>query len=428
MTEETTQTRVRVNRGVAWIGLASSAVGVLDFAAILILLRHWISVDQYGIATAAIWTFPILDLATDMGLSSAVIQKEDHTPERISTIFWLNLFMSLILWGLLVIAAPHLGHLRGVYYPVVGHMVITYGGKLIFQNIYSIPFAMLKRELRFRELSILRIVSNVGEFAGKLGFAAAGFGVWAFVLGSLCRVFLFGVGVQILHPWRPQFVLKVRDAASYASFGFKTSASQILFQVYTNVDYLVVGHYFGAAALGLYRFAYELVLEPVRIISFVAVDIAFPAFVRLRNRRGQLIEQFIAFPRQNLVVVTPFLAFIYLAAEPFILVAWGRPELTAAAAAARLMCLVGVLRALSFVVPPLLDATGYPEITLLYTGVATFVLVTLYIVCAKLLGPSYGYLSVAIAWAIGYPVAFAALSALALRRIGLSAVAYLRRI
>jgi O-antigen/teichoic acid export membrane protein len=76
-----------VNRGLAWVGLASTSVGVLDFVAQVVILALWISPEAYGIAALAITLFPVLDKATDMGLSAAVIQRDDHTPEKISTVF-----------------------------------------------------------------------------------------------------------------------------------------------------------------------------------------------------------------------------------------------------------------------------------------------------------------------------------------------------
>jgi len=66
--------RREVNRGLSWVGLASTLVSLLDFVAIILILRFWIRTDEYGIATKAVWVFPILDLATDLGLSAAVIR------------------------------------------------------------------------------------------------------------------------------------------------------------------------------------------------------------------------------------------------------------------------------------------------------------------------------------------------------------------
>jgi O-antigen/teichoic acid export membrane protein len=416
---------LKARRGLAWVGLTSAIVATLDFVALILMLRFWVGREEYGIATYVTSLFPVLDLATDLGLSSAVIHRDDHTPSKISTVFWLNLGMSLVLAGLLFLIGPLLVHVHG--HPVLATMLIAYGGKLVFQNVYFIPVAMMRREHRFKELQIIRIVANVVEFGGKVGFAAAGFGVWAFVLGPLGRVLATGIGVQLRHPWRPQLVLRLSEAKAYLTYGLKTSGSQILFFGYTNFDYQVVGYYFGDAANGLYRAAYELVLEPVRMLSGVVVEIAFPLFARLKQRRAQLVQQFIELTRLNLVVVIPYVALVLLLAEELLVVFLG-PEWRPAAFAARFLLAIGVLRALSFVVPPLLDGIGRPATTLVYTAVAAVVLPSLFILFAVVLGPRIGYVSVAVAWAVGYPIAFAVLAGLGLHHVGLSALQYLRRV
>ena len=101
-----------------------------------------------------------------------------------------------------MLVAPLVATVYG--HAIIGWMLIVYGTKLLLQNVYFIPVAMMKRELRFKELSVIRIIANLAEFVGKIGFAAAGFGIWCFVLGPLCRVLVTGIGAQIRHPWRPQ--------------------------------------------------------------------------------------------------------------------------------------------------------------------------------------------------------------------------------
>src|SRR5215470_3981976 len=313
------QQKRKIEKGLAWIGLASTLVGLLDLAAQVILLHLFISAEEYGIAALAVTLFPLLDQATDLGLSSAVIQRDDHSPEKIATVFWLNLAMSAVLRGALALAAPAYARWQG--HPVVGSMLVAYGGKLVFQNVYFIPAAMMRRELRFKELSIIRIVANVAEFIGKVGFAAAGLRIWCFVLGALLRV-VVTVGVQLRHPWRPSFQFRFHEARAYFRFGLSTSTSQILYYLYTNADYPVVSKLFGAAALGLYRASYELVLELVKVSATVFVDVSFPTFARLRGDRAELTQQFISFTRQSLVAIIPFVLVIFIAADSALSVAW----------------------------------------------------------------------------------------------------------
>ena len=417
--------KTHVNRGLAWIGIASSLVGLLDLVAILLILNFWISKTEYGVATMCIWIFPILDQATDLGLSAAVIQRDDHSESKISTVFWINLGTALLMFGVLVVLAPIVAvHVYG--HAIIGWMLIVYGTKLLFQNVYFIPIALMKRELRFKEISVIRILANLAEFFGKVGFAWAGFGIWCFVLGPMCRVLVTAIGAQMRHPWRPKFILKLREAKEYVTFGLKSSGSQILFYFYTNIDYPIVGYYFGPVALGIYRLAYEVVLEPVRMISNVIVDIAFPAFARLRHDGSQLIAQFVSFTKLNLITVMTYSAVVLVAADDVLAVIF--PTYTGADTAVRILCVVAVLRAVSFVVPPLLDGVGRPDRTFTYTVVAAIAMPVAFISSAYLLGDHFGFLSVAIGWAVGYPIAFSVLIFLAVHTLGWSLPAYLRAV
>ena len=415
----------RVHRGLAWVGIGSALVAVLDIVAILLILSFWISPEQYGIATKAVWIFPILDQATDLGLSAAVVQREDHDEDTLSTVFWLNLTIALTLFGILVIGAPILAT-RFYGEAIVGTLLVTYGTKLIWQNIYVIPASLMKRDMRFKELAVIRILANLAEFVGKIGFAATGFGIWCFVLGPLCRVIVFGVGCQLRRPWRPRFVLKPRQAWDYVTFGLKTSSSQMLFYLYTNLDYPIVGYYFGNAALGVYKLAYEIVLEPVRAISVTVVDIAFPTFARLRFHKEALVAQFVSLTRLNLVTVMTYSVVVFVIADDLLALAF--PEYVEAAPAIRLLCGVGVLRAVSFVMPPLLDGVGHPGRTLTYTLTAAVTLPLCFLLAASLLGDRMGFLSVALAWAVGYPIAFAVLLALAVFTLAIPMRQFLRAV
>jgi hypothetical protein len=92
---------------------------------------------------------------------------------------------------------------------------------------------------------------------------------------------------------------------------------------------------------------------------------------------------------------------------------------------------MGLFRALGYLGPPLLDGMGYPQRTLRYMVIATFAVPASFVLAAKLLGPSFtsdaSFLSVALAWAIGYPLAFAALAYLVVRTIDLPVGAYVRQ-
>jgi O-antigen/teichoic acid export membrane protein len=395
----------------------------------LLVVALWVSATDLGIAYKALAFYPLLDTAADLGVTSSLVALDDHTPERVSTVFWFNLIISGALFALLAGVGPAYGYLQG--HAVIGALLIAYGGKLVFQNVYAIPFALLRKEMRFADIAKARVVAHLSESIGRVVFAALGYTVWCFTLAALTRVVVFGVIVQARHPFVPRLVFRPREVLAYVRFGLRSAASQILYQLYTNLDYPIVGYFFGDADLGIYTLAYSIVLEPVKTIANVVIDVAFPTFAKLRTDHAALVRQFLQFTRLNLIAVLPFVAVVALVIPELLHLLyahgkWEPRQLELCAEAARILCVVGVLRALGFIGPPLLDGVGRPERTLRYMIVATIFVPGAFLVGALVLGDSLGFLSVAVAWAVGYPIAFAVLMITIVTTIELPVSAYAR--
>ncbi len=419
----------QVNRGVAWAASAQAVIAVADMVSQMLVVALWFTATDNGIVVKALAFYPMLDAAADLGVTSSVVQLDDHTPERLSTVFWFNMLVSGGLFVLLAIFGPLYGLLQG--HTVIGLLLIAYGGKLVFQNVYAIPFALLRKELRFAEIAKARVAAHLAESVARVVFACLGLTIWCFTLAALTRVVVFGVIVQLRHPFIPRLVFRPREVTAYVRFGLRSAASQVLYQLYTNLDYPIVGYFFGDASLGIYAAAYMIILEPVKTIANVVIDVAFPTFAKLRADRPALIAQFLAFTRLNLIAVLPFVALVALVIPELLHLTYGHGkwtphQLSLCAVAVRILCIVGVLRALGFIGPPLLDGVGRPERTLRYMVVAAVFVPTSFLVGALVLGDALGFLSVAVAWAVGYPVAFGVLMYTITTTIELPVGAYAR--
>jgi O-antigen/teichoic acid export membrane protein len=416
----------KVNRGVAWAAGAQAVIALADLISQWLVIWLWVPSEDLGLAGGAMTFYTALDYIAELGVGSALVQYDDHTPERLSTMFWFNLLIT----GGLFVALLGIGPLYGliVGQPIVGWLLIGYGGKLLLQNIYAIPFAMLKKELRYGDIAKARIGAHVAESIARLVFAAAGYTIWCWTFAALTRAFVFGIIIQIIHPFVPKAVFKLREAAHYVRFGLRTAASNVLYNVYTSMDQPVVLAFFGKRAAGIYMLADQIVLEPVKMIANIVTDVAYPAFARMRDDRRAVVDRLIKFTRLNLITILPYVALILLVIPEILHIfyagrQWNAHELELVGDAARILCVMGLFRALGYLGPPLLDAMGYPQRTLRYMVIATFAVPGSFVLGAKLLGPAFApdaqFLSVAVAWGIGYPLAFAALAYLVVRTIDL---------
>lgn len=427
MSESSPPTTPNVNRGIAWSGVAQAVISISDMVSIAITLALFVNETHYGIAGMALWLFPILDTVTDLGVASAIIQKDDHTETKISTVFWVNCMIAAVMALGLIGLAPVYAGLVGQ--PIVGGLLMAYAAKLLVQNAYTIPLALMRKQMRFDEVAKLRMIAHIAESIARPALAAAGAQIWCFALAPLVRTAVFAVLVQLRNPFLPKWVFRYAEIRDYLAFGLRSGATQLLYQTYVNLDYPIVGMAFGPAALGAYRLAYEIILEPVRSITNVVSDIALPTFARIKHHPVLRIQQFIAFTRLNLIAVLPFLVILFLIIPDAVMLfgkAQSAQSLQLTASCVRILCLVGILRALGFVGPPLLDGLGFPGLSLRYMAFAALAMPLCFINGAYYLGENYNAASVAIAWTIGYPLAFAILMRLVLRQLPLSLKAYLR--
>ncbi len=415
---------VNVSRAVAWVGAASGIVGALDASVLAILMWKWVSTEQLGIASLAATLFFFIDLVTEAGLTSVLIQREKLDEDTISTVFWLNLGVSIGAFLVVLGIAPLIAHIQG--HPIVAWMLIAYGTKLIYQNVYFVPMALLRRELRFKELSVVRTIANFGEACTKLGFAAMGEPIWCFIAGPLVRVFIVGVGIQIRMPWRPKRTFVRGEAREMLAFGAKTTGSQFLQHFYNNISFQIVGFYFGEAAVGMYRLAYEMVLYPINFVSNVVTQVAFPALARLRHTPSDLAAQFIKFSRQNLAVALPFLVLLVVAADELLATLF--PQVRGAAFAVRVLCIVGLLRAIDCLYLPLLDALGFAGRNFQLAGFAAVVLTSFDFLFVALLGDHLGFTAVAVGRTLGYPLVIGVHARLALGQLSMSGWSYIKHL
>src|SRR5207237_4065831 len=121
--------------------------------------------------------------------------------------------------------------------------------------------------------------------------------------------------IQLGRRWWRAFAFDRPAAAGALRYGVQVAGGELLYYIYTNADYLVIGRVWGDAAVGAYRLAYELVLDVVRLISAVTTEVAFPAFARLladRRGAGALLVQF---TRQNAIALVPVVVFLAVAAD-----------------------------------------------------------------------------------------------------------------
>ena len=188
-----------------------------------IILARLLTPDDYGCVGMLMIFITVANTFIDGGFGSALIQKKQPTQEDYSTIFYWNLALSFILYAILFFTSPLIA---GFYNLAMLSPVLRVQGLVLILNSLSIiQLNRLRKQLKFKKISIVSLTSATISVGVTIYLAYNGWGVWALVAQQLLMSFFNTVLFWIVAGWMPSFIF------SYQSFKvFTTDYYSILYK------------------------------------------------------------------------------------------------------------------------------------------------------------------------------------------------------
>lgn len=276
---------------VVWQAAATGSSLVLK-AGILILLARNIPPAQFGLIAAAT---VITSLATDfsqMGVHRALVQRLSLLTNHIRSAFAISLLTGTLAAISIGLAAPLLA---AIFRMDESEQFIRFlAPTLLFTGIAAVSSSLLQRERRFRALGLIDFGSYLLGFGlVALPMAILDYGAWALAIGQMTQVVSRTLALIALR--RPAFALvpRVKESKELLRTGLGFSAGQIGNYVATQVDYLVVGRYLGAEALGIYNRAYQFLLLPAQLFGTVTSSVLFPTISSIQDQPERVARAYL---------------------------------------------------------------------------------------------------------------------------------------
>jgi O-antigen/teichoic acid export membrane protein len=198
------------------------------------------------------------------------------------------------------------------------------------------------------------------------------------------------------------------------------SFASLLWYIYSNCDFAIVGKLFGEKSLGYYALAFQLISLPVQKLTANANQVVYPVFCRLRHDPERLRDWYLRLTVLLGFLGMPALAGMALVANDAFALVLG-PKWQPAVLSFQLLSVVGILMVYGSTLPPMFNALGRPDVNLRYTAVCTLLYPVAFAICANY----WGVTGVCVAWLVLYPILIGALATLTRRLTGVGPVALL---
>ena len=268
----------RAARGGA-VTLASQTLKFVLGMAVTVVLARLLTPQDYGLIGMVVVVTGFITLFKDIGLASATIQRAEINHQQISTLFWINVGLSILTMVVTIAIAPFVAWFYGE--PRLTGITMVFAAGFLFGGLTVQHEALLRRQMRFVALSVIDILSLLAAPMVSIIMAWRGFGYWALVFGQLATAITNTVGVWIVCRWRPSRPTRNAGVRSMLAFGGNLTAFGVVNFFARSLDNILIGRFWGATQLGLYARAYQLLILPIEQINAPITAVALPALSRM---------------------------------------------------------------------------------------------------------------------------------------------------
>ena len=253
---------------------------VFQVASTMVLARLLTPAD-YGLIGMVTVVVNFATMFKDAGLSMATVQKDNISHEQISTLFWINVLISVVLGVCVLIGSP----LVAAFYckPELNAITAVLSISFIFSGLSIQHAALLRRHMCFGNLAIVQIATQVITLTVTIFLALYGWRYWALVGGSLTTALFTVILTFFFCPWMPGRMQKGTGVRDMLKFGGHLTGFEFINYFSRNADNILIGRFLGPNALGLYAKAYQIVYMPLANIRNPINAVAFPVLSKLQS-------------------------------------------------------------------------------------------------------------------------------------------------
>ena len=302
-------------KGVMWSAIERFSVQGIQFVLTIIIARL-ILPSEYGLIAMLSIFLAIAQTFVDSGFSNALIQKKDRTEVDFSTIFYFNIFIAFVAYGILFVSAPSIAS----FYKEPALTIVTrwVGLSLILNGLSVVQRAKLTVRVDFRTQAKASLVAVI--VSGLIGVLLAyqGYGVWALVFQTLSSSFLNTLLLWTFAKWLPLWCFSWVSFKSLFSFGSKLLLSGLLHTIYINLYSLVIGRRYSAMDVGFYNRSYQLAGFPSINIVGIITRAIYPLQCEMQDDDERLNASFIQYLRMSCYIIFPLMTALGVLAEPLV--------------------------------------------------------------------------------------------------------------
>lgn len=307
----------KVASGVVWSFSEKLLTMIIQMVVSIVVARQ-LAPSDFGVMAIMTFFTSVALAIVDSGFSQTLIRKESPTDEEYRSVLTFNVVVSLLLYAILLFAAPAIASLYDS--PIITHIAPILFLVLPINSLCVVQTVMYTREFRFALIS--KIVFSASLISGitAVAMALAGFGIWSLVAQRLLQMGIKAIAFWRLRRWRTTARFSLTALRAMAPFSLRLLATDLIASIYNNVAQLFIGKIHNTSTLGFYSQAQKLKDLPVTSTVQAVQGVTYPALSKIAGDDEKFSEGYIRIMRLLGFAIFPImLGFVAIASDMFLL-------------------------------------------------------------------------------------------------------------
>lgn len=308
--------KTKAINGTFWSSIERFSTQIVQFV-ITIIMARILTPEDYGLIGMLAIFISLSQVFIDGGFSSALIQRKDRNDADFSTVFYINIGVSAIIYLLLFALGPLIADFY--HQPILCPIIRVYSLNLIINAFAAVTKTILIIKLDFKTQSKISFISAI--LSGICGIIAASFGlkVWALVIQALIMSVLNVILSFALVKWRPNAKFSKESFKKLFGFGSKLLVASIISSVYDNLYNLVIGKEFNAKDLGYFSKSKSFTSLISTNIGGILTSVSYPILSEVQSDKSHLLNIYRRYMQLSAFIIFPLLMLLCGIASPMVI-------------------------------------------------------------------------------------------------------------
>lgn len=305
----------KTSKGLLWSAVERFSVQGIQFLVMLVMARL-LTPEDYGLVGMAAVFNAIAGSLVDSGFSQALIRKQNRTDLDKSTVFYFNIIVSTVLYGVIYVMVPYVSDFYEM--PSLTWVVRMICLVCVINSFGVVQRAEFTTKLDFKSLTVSTLLASAVSGCIGIYMALSGYGVWALVTQQVVSAVITNLVLWILSKWRPLVVFSWESFHDLFSFGSKLMLSGLLDTTYKQIYPMVIGKLFSSDSLGNYNRASHFAQFPSSNLTSIMQRVTYPVLCGIQNEDDRLRTIYRKFLKVSAFVVFPLMMLLSALSFPMI--------------------------------------------------------------------------------------------------------------